>query len=85
QHLTFISFTLSGLSSLEKSYQSNPLAYKENLSKADRDKLGEFIDAVESAISIMKNIKGETIYTLSKSDIVEYVLRYVNAFHDDAG
>ena len=85
QHLTFISFTLSGLSSLEKSYQSNPLAYKENLSKADRDKLGEFIDAVESAISIMKSIKGETIYTLSKSDIVEYVLRYVNAFHDDAG
>ena len=85
QHFSFLAFTLSGLATLERSYQSNPLAYKEALSKADRDKLGEFVDSVESAVSIIKNIKNETVFPLSKGDIVEYVLRYVNGFHQDAG
>lgn len=84
-HYSFLAFTLDELGSLEKSYQSNPLAYKEALTKSDRDKLVEFIDSVESAVSIIKTIKNESIYPLSKGDITEYILRYVNGFHTDAG
>lgn len=38
-HFCILSFTLSGLQSLEKAYQANPLAYSEKLAKADRDRL----------------------------------------------
>lgn len=85
QHFSFLAFTLNGLATLEKGYQSNPFAYKEGMAKADREKLGEFIDSVESAISIIRNVRNETVFSLSKGDIVEYVLRYVNGFHQDAG
>ena len=45
-----MSFTLSGLQSLEKAYQANPLAYSEKLAKADRDRLAEFLESVELSL-----------------------------------
>lgn len=84
-HFCVLSFTLPGLASLEKSYQENPLAYKENLTKADRSKLGEFLDSVESVVSIIRNIKYSRIVPLNTSDIKRHIFRYVNGFHNDEG
>ena len=42
-HFCILSFTLSSLSSLEKAYQANPLDYREKLTKADKDRLSDYI------------------------------------------
>lgn len=84
-HFCILSFTLSGLQSLEKSYQENPLSYKENLTKGDRDKLSDFLDNVESACSIIRNIKDTNILPLNVADIKRHIFRYVNGFHNDEG
>lgn len=84
-HFCVLSFTLSGLLSLEKAYQVNPLSYKEELTKSDRDKLGEFLESVESAISIIRNIKNTSIRPLTTADIKQHIYRYVNGFHNDEG
>jgi hypothetical protein len=82
-HFSLLIFTLPGLKSLTSAYTANPLAYKENLSKEDKNNLSEFIENVESAVSIIKNIKDTKINLLSEPDIKRYLFRYVNGFHDD--
>ena len=84
-HFCVLSFTIAGLSSLDKAYQENPLAYKEHLTKADRGKLSEFLDMVESAVSIIRNIKDSRITPLNVPDIKRHIFRYVNGFQDDEG
>src|SRR5699024_10628166 len=84
-HCCILSFTISSLSSLEKAYQANPAAYREKLTKADRDRLSEFLEAVESAVSIIRNIRGTQIRPLNMAEIKQHVFRYVNGFHDDEG
>ena len=80
-----MSFTLSGLQSLEKAYQANPLAYSEKLAKADRDRLAEFLESVESAVSIIRNIRSTQIRPLNVAEVKQHLFRYVNGFHDDEG
>ncbi|MFS2984828.1 conjugal transfer protein TraG, partial [Bacteroides fragilis] len=84
-HFCILSFTLSGLQSLEKAYQANPLAYSEKLAKADRDRLAEFLESVESAVSIIRNIRGTQIRPLNVAEVKQHLFRYVNGFHDDEG
>lgn len=84
-HFCILSFTLSSLSSLEKAYQANPMDYREKLTKADKDRLSEFLEAVESAVSIIRNIRGTQIRPLSVAEIKQHVFRFVNGFHDDEG
>lgn len=84
-HFCILSFTLSGLQSLDKSYQENPLSYKENLTKGDKDKLSDFLDNIESACSIIRNIKDTNITPLNVADIKRHIFRYVNGFHNDEG
>lgn len=85
RHFCILSFTLSGLHSLSKSYNTNPLAYKENLTKSDRDKLSEFLESVESVVSIIKNIKYTSLIPLSVPDIKRHVYTFVNGFYPDEG
>lgn len=84
-HFCILSFTLSGLQSLEKAYQANPLAYSEKLAKADRDRLAEFLESVESAVSIIRNIRSTQIRPLDVAEVKQHLFRYVNGFHDDEG
>ena len=84
-HFCILSFTLSGLQNLEKAYQANPLASSEKLAKADRDRLAEFLEAVESAVSIILNIRGTQIRPLNVAEVKQHLFRYVNGFHDDEG
>lgn len=84
-HFCILSFTLSGLVSMDKSYQENPISYREHLTKADRDKLAEFMDCVESAVSIIRNMRNTSIRELSTSEVKQHLFRYVNGFFDDDG
>lgn len=84
-HFCILSFTLSSLASLEKAYQANPVAYREKMAKADRDRLSAFLEAVDSAVSIIRNIRGTQIRPLNVSELKQHLFRYVNGFHDDEG
>jgi len=84
-HICILAFTLSGLVSLEKSYIANPLQYSDALTKSDRDKLDNFLESVESAISIIKNMRDTDIKPLTTAEIKQHVFRYVNGFYDDEG
>ena len=56
EHYCVLAFTLTGLGTLEKSYQQNPFQYQGNLIKKDKEKLGVFLDAIEQATIIINNI-----------------------------
>ena len=84
-HFCILSFTLSSLASLEKAYQANPMAYREKMAKADRDRLSGFLEAVDSAVSIIRNVRGTQIRPLNVSELKQHLFRYVNGFHDDEG
>lgn len=86
EHLTqttLLAFTCTNLKSLSKSYQSNPLSYKEALSKEDRSLLKQFMDEVESAVSIIKNLPKTTIQEVR--EVGEHIFNFVNGYHHDAG
>ena len=61
------------------------MAYSEKLAKADRDRLAEFLESVESAVSIIRNIRGTQIRPLNVAEVKQHLFRYVNGFHDDEG
>lgn len=85
QHLCILNFTLSGLGSLEKAYQANPLSYKEQLTKNDREKLSDFLEGVESAVAIIRNMKDTKISALSTTDVKRYIFQFTNGFYEDDG
>ena len=62
------------------------MAYSEKLAKADRDRLAEFLESVESAVSIIRNIRSTQIRPLNvgRGETAPFS-GYVNGFHDDEG
>ena len=84
-HNCYLSFTIGGLHSLEKAYTANPTAYKEELTKADKEKLNVFLEAVEGAVTILRNIPLTKISALNRTEITQYLFSFVNGFHEDSG
>jgi len=84
EHFSVLSFSLSGLNSLSESYQKNPLAYKENLNKSDKERLSQFLDEVESCVSILNRMTGTSLKALSETEIKQYLYQFLNGFFDDA-
>ena len=85
RHHTLLAFTSPTLKSLEKSYQSNPLKYKENLSKEDKSKLSLFLDEVEQVCSILSSLPMTDIRTISEANLHSNVISLVNGYQSDAG
>lgn len=84
EHFSVLTFSISGLNSLSSSYLKNPLSYKESLTKADKEKLSQFLDEVESAVSIVKSLKDTSLTTLSEPEIKQYLYQFLNGFFNDA-
>jgi len=82
-HYCVIAFSISGLNSLSSSYQNNPLAYNEKLNKSDKDRLSEFLEAVESSVSILNSMTDTTIRPLSETEVKQYLYQFLNGFFDD--
>lgn len=85
QHHSIIAFTLTGLETLVKSYEQNPVAYKSNLVKKDRSRLDEFLEAVEGAITVIKAIPDTATRPLTDEELRYYIYHYVNAFTEGEG
>lgn len=84
EHYSVLAFSISGLNSLTASYESNPLAYKDKLSKYDNERLSQFLEEVESSIAIINALKDTSLVLLSESEIKQYLYRFLNGFFDDA-
>ncbi len=85
EHYCILGFTISRLDSLDKAYQINPFSYKEALSKRDQERLKEFYDSVDGAVSVLKNSFSTRIFKLSNDDLKYYLFRFVNGFTEDNG
>jgi len=83
-HFCILSFSLAGLSSLETAYVKNPFLYKENLVKADLERLNSFIDEVERAIIIINSLPRTKATQLHADELQYLVYNYVNGFHNDS-
>lgn len=80
QHTCVLHFVLTGLKSLEKSYISSPLKYKENLHKDDLEKLSNFLEAINNCISILKNLRDTQIISIKGDELRNLILGYSNLF-----
>ena len=85
EHYCVLAFTLTGLGTLEKSYQQNPFQYQENLIKKDKEKLGVFLDAIEQATIIINNIPNTSLVKMSDDELSNYISSFVNGFQNDGG
>lgn len=74
QHTCILHFVLTGLKSLEKSYQSSPLAYKENLHKEDQEKLSDFLEAINNCISMIKNLRDTQVASIDGNELRNLIL-----------
>lgn len=82
-HICVLTFTLSGLKSLESSYISNPLKYDESLTAYDKQRLNSFQEEVKSAVTIIGNIQNTKISPISQVELKLYLLNYCTGFYGD--
>lgn len=82
QHDCLLHIVLTGLKSLESSYISSPVSYKEYLHKEDLTLIDNFLEAVSNAESIIRNIGGTTITPLECDELKRYILQYSNLYDD---
>ncbi|MBW9280234.1 TraG family conjugative transposon ATPase [Bacteroides fragilis] len=85
RHQCILAFSIGNMEELEKKYVENPLAYNEHISHKTRQKITSFLESVETAVNILKNISNMAVKQLSVSDIKEYIYRFSNGFMEDNG
>ena len=85
RHHTLLAFSCSGLKSLGRSYQANPLRYSEALTKEDRSKLDLFLDEVDQATSILSSLPKTAVQELDEGQLQRNVIALVNGYQQDAG
>lgn len=83
RHSCIMAFSLSGLASLSTSYVKNGFLYKEQLSKADAERIGGFLSAVEFAINNLSSLRGSKVVYLSVDDLKEYVFSSANFYETE--
>ena len=83
EHQSMLHVTLTGLTSLEKSYVTSPLAYREGLHREDLSKLEGFLEAVENALSILCNIPGTSFIPMNRDELLHCLEAYANLFGDE--
>lgn len=83
EHTCYLAFNLTGLSTLESSYNTNPFSYSENLHTEDADKLTDFLEAVGAAQDVLNNLPQTKLTALSGAEMKNYILSYTNLFSND--
>ena len=82
-NFTILSFTLTNLGSLSKSYLSNPLSYRENLTSKDRDSLNAFFESVKSSVGLLNGMFNTVVLPMDEDDLRQVFFDEVNGFHRD--
>lgn len=85
EHHCVLAFSLTNLESLNEAYIKNPLSYRDELTKSDKEKITTFIESVESAKSVIQSIYKTSLLQLNEADIKEYIWQYVTGFYNDNG
>ncbi|RAI97018.1 hypothetical protein LX64_05163 [Chitinophaga skermanii] len=85
EHTCFICFTLNGLESLTAAYEKNPLSYSNSLVGRDKNRLAEFLDAVEGVVTVLRNLYSTSIIELTEEEVKKHITDYVNGFPGDNG
>ena len=67
---------------MEKAYVSSPLAYKEHLHREDYRKLEAFLEVVDNAVSILQNMRGNSVLPMSCEGISGFTRAYSGLFGD---
>lgn len=80
EHKCILSFSLCNIENLESSYQANPISYTEKIGVKSKEQIAIFLDAVDGAIDVIKNITNFSIVQLSNKEIKEYIFSYCNGF-----
>lgn len=81
-HACILHFVLPGLESLAGAYVSSPLSYREELHRSDRKKLEDFLEGVNNATGLIRNLRDTEITPMSGEDMRELASHYVNLFSD---
>lgn len=82
-HFTMVCFTIKGIRSLEKAYQSNPFKYREELQKADFEKLETFEMAIEKAVNVVNSIAHARILPMEEEFLKGHIERLLNGFEEN--
>lgn len=85
EHRTILAFTLPSVVGLEASYIANPLKYKDQLSKAQKEQVSIFLESVETAVSILSNQKGVSVRELAREELYHWLFTLSNGLYDDGG
>ena len=85
EHTCYLFFSINNLLSLESAYVKSPLSYKDSLTKSDLEKLTGFLEAVENAVTILKNMPSSKVYPMDEMEVKRCVFQYVNGFCNDNG
>ena len=83
-HTCMLAFTLAGLGSLSEKYLKKIIKFDENLSKEDKDKLSEFLAAVEFALNNLSSLRNTAISHLTEDELKSYIFESAN-FYDSRG
>lgn len=80
EHTCLMHFTFASLETLEKAYAASPVRYREELHRNDEQKLKDFLEGVENAMSIIRNIPNVSVRQLDGTEMVELMGEYTNLF-----
>lgn len=82
KHTCYMGFTLQNMQTLAKGFIEKPFSeVSAKLAKEDKNRLIEFIDAIEFALNNLKALYQTSISFLAEKEIREYTMLMVN-FHD---
>lgn len=80
EHTCLMHFTFASLETLKKAYAASPVRYREELHRSDEQKLKDFLEGVENAMSIIRNIPNVSVRQLDGTEMVELMGEYTNLF-----
>lgn len=82
-HQSLVCYTLKGLASLEKSYQSNPFSFRESLHRKDLGSLEQFDGHIQRSTNIINSLYGTRISPATEDEVRTYISQYLNGFEEN--
>ncbi|MBP1615590.1 MAG: conjugal transfer protein [Bacteroidetes bacterium] len=79
KHICYIGFSIEGMKALSAGFTQKPFSvYTEKINKEDRNRLIDFLDAIEFALNNIQSLCDTEVSFLNENEIRNYVLSTVN-------
>lgn len=76
EHTSLLSFSISNILSLQKSYLANPFTWKEDIDRISLRKVNDFFEQVKTVVVQLKQIKGLILTKIEEKDLQETITAY---------